>query len=60
MGDIGTRDANRYPYHLHLDLKQREEMFTGAMIAITNREHAPGKRFGLALSHWVELIKDHS
>ena len=60
MGDIGTRDANRYPYHLYLDLKQREEMFTGAMIAITNREHAPGKRFGLALSHWVELIKDHS
>jgi CubicO group peptidase (beta-lactamase class C family) len=51
MGDIGTRDANRYPYHLYLDLKQREETFTGAMIAITIRENTPGKRFGMALSH---------
>ena len=59
MGDIGTRDANRYPYHLYLDLKQREEMFTGAIIAITDRENTSGKRFGVALSHWVELRKDH-
>ena len=60
IGDIETRDANRYPSYLHLDLKQREENFTGAVIAITNREHTPGKRFGVALSHWVELRKDHS
>jgi CubicO group peptidase (beta-lactamase class C family) len=59
MGDIGTRDANRYPHHLHLDLKQREDVFNGAMIAITSREKAPGKRFGVALSHWVEVRKDH-
>lgn len=60
MGDIGTPDASRYPHHLYLDLKHREEGFTGAVIAITIREKTPGKRLGVALSHWVELRKDHS
>lgn len=59
MGDIGTQDASRYPHHLYLDLKQREEVFTGAMVAIPIREKTPGKRLGMALSHWVELRKDH-
>jgi len=58
MGDISTSDASRYPHHLYLDLKQREEMFTGAVIAVPIREKMPGKRFGMALSHWVELRKD--
>jgi hypothetical protein len=58
MGDIGTGDASRYPHHLHLDFKLREELFTGAVIAITDREKAPGKRFGVALSYWVELRKE--
>lgn len=38
MGDISTPDANRYPHHLYLDLKRREEAFTGAVIAIPIRE----------------------
>jgi hypothetical protein len=60
MGDIGTLDASRYPHHLYLDLKQREDALTGAVIAFTTKEKAPGKRFGVALSHWVELRKDCS
>lgn len=59
MGDMSTPDANRYPHHLYLDLKRREEAFTGAMIAIPIREKTPGKRLGMSLSHWVELRKDH-
>jgi hypothetical protein len=58
MGDIGTPDASRYPHHLYLDLKRREEVFTGAVLAITNSEKVPGKRFGTALGHRVELRKD--
>jgi len=58
MGDIGTSDASRYPHYLSLDLKRREEAFTGAVIAIPIGEKMPGKRFGMALSHWVELRKD--
>lgn len=58
MGDISTPDANRYPHHLYLDLKRREETFTGAVIAVPIREKTPGKRLGMALSHWVELRKD--
>jgi hypothetical protein len=59
MGDIGTRDTNRYPHYLHLDLKQREEVLTGAVIALPIREKTPGERFGMALSHWAEVRKDH-
>lgn len=40
-------------------LPQRKEMFTGAIIAITNREITPGKRLGVARCHWVQLRKDH-
>jgi CubicO group peptidase (beta-lactamase class C family) len=50
-GDIGTEDANRRPYHLHLDLKRRGDTLNGAVIAIT---HQPS-RSGHALSHWVEV-----
>lgn len=53
MGDIGTEDANRRPYHLHLTLKLRENMLNGAVTAIS----LPGCRRGNALSHWVELFK---
>lgn len=59
MGDIGTPDTSRYPHHLYLDLKRRGEAFTGAVVAFPIRERMPGKRFGMALSHWVELRKDH-
>lgn len=53
MGDIGTEDANRRPYHLHVTLKLRGQVLNGAMTAIS----LPGRRMGNALSHWVELKK---
>lgn len=51
--DIGTLDANRFPYHLHLDLKQRDNVLNGSVISIS----LPGRRVGNALSHWAELVK---
>jgi CubicO group peptidase (beta-lactamase class C family) len=53
MGDIGTEDANRRPYHLHLDLLWRGEVLNGAVTAISVSE----KRMGHALSHFAELRK---
>jgi CubicO group peptidase (beta-lactamase class C family) len=53
MGDIGTEDANRRPYHLHVALKLRGQVLNGAITAIS----LPGPRLGNALSHWVELKK---
>jgi CubicO group peptidase (beta-lactamase class C family) len=50
-GDVGTADANRRPYHLHLDLKCRRDVLNGAIIAIS----LPAPRSGHALSHWAEL-----
>jgi hypothetical protein len=54
MGDIGTEDANRHPYHLHITLKLRSQTLNGAMTAIS----LPGPWLGNALSHWVELRKE--
>jgi len=42
-----------------VDLKQREDVLNGAVIANTIKEKVPGKRYGVALSHWVEVRKDH-
>ena len=53
MGDIGTEDANRRPYHLHVNLKIRRQVLNGSMTAIS----LPGRRMGNALSHWMELKK---
>ncbi|MDP6468955.1 MAG: serine hydrolase [Pirellulaceae bacterium] len=50
-GDVGTDDANRRPYHLHLRLKLREETMNGSVTAIS----LPGSRSGNALSYWLEL-----
>lgn len=52
-GDIGTEDANRRPYHLHLRAKLRGEMLNGAVTAIS----VPARKAGNALSHWVELTR---
>jgi hypothetical protein len=52
-GDIGTEDANRTAYDLHLTLALRGDQLGGTLIAISR----PGKRVGNALSHWVELKK---
>ncbi|MGE0606759.1 MAG: serine hydrolase domain-containing protein [Pirellulales bacterium] len=50
-GDIGTVDANRRPYHLHLNVKLRGDILGGSLTAIS----LPAPKFGNALSHWVEL-----
>lgn len=52
-GDIGTDDANRYPYHLHLKLKRRDDTLYGSITATSQG----GRRVGNVLSHWVELKK---
>ena len=53
QGDIGTNDANRRPYLLRSDLKLRDEILNGTLIAIS----PPETRLGNALSYWTELRK---
>ncbi|MFN3648846.1 MAG: serine hydrolase domain-containing protein [Armatimonadota bacterium] len=50
-GDIGTEDANRRPYHLHLDLHHRGDVLNGALVV----KSPPGVKLDSALSHWTEL-----
>lgn len=52
-GDVGTDDANRRPYHLHVRWKLREDVLNGSTAAIS----LPGRRVGNALSYWTELKK---
>jgi CubicO group peptidase (beta-lactamase class C family) len=52
-GDIGTEDANRRPYHLHVELKHRDAVLNGSVTAVS----LPGQRAGNALSHWAELVR---
>jgi hypothetical protein len=52
-GDLGTDDANRRPYYLHVEMVLRGPVLNGAVSAVSR----PGKRAGNALSHWVELNK---
>lgn len=53
-GDIGTEDANRRPYKLHLTLKLRGTLLCGPVSAIS----LPAPRTGNALTSWVELRKN--
>ena len=53
MGDIGTEDANRRLYHLHVSLKLRGQALNGAMTAIS----LPGQKMGNALSCWMNIRK---
>jgi CubicO group peptidase (beta-lactamase class C family) len=50
-GDIGTRDANRRPYRLRLEVKLRGNVLNGGLIA----QSLPANRVGNALTHWIEL-----
>jgi hypothetical protein len=52
-GDIATADANRRPYHLHLNVRPRGEALNGSLTAIS----LPAPRLGNALSYWVDLRK---
>jgi len=54
LGDIGTEDASRRSYHLHVSLKLRGQVLNGAMTAIS----LPGTWLGNALSHWIEVTKE--
>jgi hypothetical protein len=51
--DIGTEDANRLPYLLHVELKLRDKVLNGSVTAIS----LPGKRVGNALSHWGQIAR---
>ena len=52
-GDIHTDDANRRPYHLHLEVKHRGNVLNGSLSARSK----PSKRMGNCLTHWVALGK---
>jgi len=52
-GDTGTEDANRLPYTLRLEVKQRGEVLNGSLIAVS----LPGKRVGNALTYWIEVTR---
>lgn len=52
--DIGTDDAGRRPYHLHLHAKLRGDRMNGSLTAIS----LPGRRAGNALSYWIDLAKE--
>jgi CubicO group peptidase (beta-lactamase class C family) len=52
-GELETADVNRgRPYKLWLELKRRDDVLTGSLIAFSQREMYTGP-----LSHWVELRK---
>jgi CubicO group peptidase (beta-lactamase class C family) len=53
-GDIGTEDANRYPYVLRMSLKLRGDVLGGPISAVST----PGKRARNALTYWAELKKE--
>ena len=61
VGNIGTEDASRRPYRLHLDMKMRGNILNGCVIAVTHLEQgeggASGKRMGNALSYAVTLTR---
>jgi len=50
-GDVGTEDANRRPYNLRLEVKKRDDVLNGSLIALS----LPGKWVGNALTHWIEV-----
>ena len=53
--NVGTADANRRPYHLHLRVKLRDaERMNGSLTAIS----LPGRRAGNALSYWTDLRRE--
>jgi CubicO group peptidase (beta-lactamase class C family) len=50
-GELGTADVNRgRPYKLWLELKRRDNVLNGSLIAFSQREIYTGP-----LTHWVEL-----
>ena len=52
--DVGTKDANRRPYHVHLRAKLRGGHLNGSLVT----RSLPGRRPGNALSYWMDLEKD--
>lgn len=58
-GDLGTDDAARREYRVHLDLRPRGQILNGAAVTISKTENggggAPGQRFGNALAYWTDL-----
>lgn len=59
LGDINLPDVSRRRHNLHLDLRLRGEVLSGAIIAqaLPVALGAPHGRVGNALSQWAELRK---
>jgi CubicO group peptidase (beta-lactamase class C family) len=53
MGDIGTEDANRSLYNLHLTMKLRDQSLNGSISPISFPKYGCGN----AVSHWIEVAK---
>jgi len=53
QGDVGTPDASRRPYHLHLELRRRGEALCGSAAVIS----LPTSRGG-AMEYWVDLRRE--
>ncbi len=52
--DLQTADTARAPYDLQLEVKVRDGVLGGSLIAMSR----PEKRTGNALTHWIELRKE--
>ncbi|HEY2839377.1 MAG TPA: serine hydrolase domain-containing protein [Pirellulales bacterium] len=51
--NLGTEDVNRTKHELHLEVKLRDDVLNGSLIATSYRE----PRVGNALTHWIEVKK---
>lgn len=54
-GNLTTEDTKQYPHDLSLDLKLRDEVLDGFVLATCIK--TPNNRMGYALCHWTELRK---
>ena len=51
-GELGTEEVNRgRPYKLWLELKLRDDVLNGSLIAFSQREMPTGP-----IAYWVELL----
>jgi hypothetical protein len=53
QGDVGTPDARRRPYRVHLELRLRDGSLSGSAAVIS----LPTSRGG-AMEYWVELKRE--
>jgi hypothetical protein len=58
VGELGTTDAARHPYHVALDLKLRGSRLNGCVLSVPSSRSeggSAGRRVGNTLACWTEL-----